>query len=72
MLFLSMVEAKRRIIVLTEPDMCQECEKEFASGRVPKEIEFACAEIPNDLRSRLAERRAKASAEFVRKTARTV
>jgi hypothetical protein len=45
MLFLT-VDTKRRIIVVTERDMCDQCEKEFAAGRVPKEIEFICAEIP--------------------------
>jgi len=29
MLFLTMVEAKRRVIILTERDMCDQCEKEF-------------------------------------------
>src|SRR5258708_16047531 len=32
MLFLTMVEAKRRLIILTEKDMCDQCEKEFESG----------------------------------------
>jgi hypothetical protein len=35
MLFLTMVEAQRRVIVLTEQDMCDQCEKEAAGGRVP-------------------------------------
>lgn len=39
MLFLTMVETKRRIVVLTERDMCSQCEKEAAGGRVPPEIE---------------------------------
>src|SRR5437879_2828448 len=39
MLFLTQIEAKRRVIVLTEQDMCDLCEKEFAAGRVPREIE---------------------------------
>ena len=69
MLFLTMVEAKRRIIVLTERDMCGQCEKEFAAGRVPKEIEFVCAEIPADLRERLEKGREKASGEFLGKAA---
>src|SRR5712692_5848024 len=51
MLFLSMVDAKRRVIVLTERDMCDQCEKEAAGGRVPPEIEFVCAIIPDDLRT---------------------
>jgi len=49
MLFLTLVEAKRRMIVLTEQDMYEQCKKEVAGGRVPKEIEFACAAIPDDL-----------------------
>ena len=63
MLFLTQVDAKRRIIVLTERDMCDQCNKEFAAGRVPKEIEFVCADIPADLRARLVEGRGKASGE---------
>jgi hypothetical protein len=63
MLFLTQVNAKRRIIVLTEKDMCDQCNKEFAAGRVPKEIEFVCADIPDDLRARLMEGREKASGE---------
>jgi hypothetical protein len=63
MLFLTQVDAKRRIIVLTERDMCDQCNKEFAAGRVPKEIEFVCADIPDDLRTRLVEGREKASGE---------
>jgi hypothetical protein len=63
MLFLSMVQAKRRIIILTERDMCDQCEKEAVGGRVPPEIEFACAVIPDDLRVRLVTARMKASGE---------
>lgn len=63
MLFLTMVEAKRRVMILTERDMCDQCEKEFAGGRVPPEIEFVCAVIPDDLRVRLIAARLKASGE---------
>lgn len=65
MLFLTMVEAKRRIIVLTERDMCDQCEKEARGGRVPREIEFVCVQLPDDLRAKLIEARLKASGEFV-------
>ena len=58
-----MVEAKRRVIVLTEKDMCDQCEKEAAGGRVPKGIEFVCALIPDELRARLVAARLKASGE---------
>ncbi len=64
MLFLSMVEAKRRVIVLTERDMYDQCQKEAAGGRVPPEIEFACAVVPEDLRARLVAARLTASREF--------
>lgn len=63
MLFLTLVDAKRRVIVLTEKDMFDQCAKELAAGRVPKEIEFACAVIPDELRSRLIAARSKASRE---------
>lgn len=69
MLFLTMVDARRRIIVLTERDMCDECEKEFSAGRVPPEIEFVCASIPEELRVRLIEGRGKASDESLGKAA---
>jgi hypothetical protein len=63
MLFLTMVEAKRRLIILTEPDMFDQCKKEATGGRVPPEIEFACAIIPDELRVRLVAARNKASRE---------
>jgi hypothetical protein len=47
MLFLTMVDAKRRLIVLTEPDMYEQCKREAAGGRVPPEIGFVCAVIPS-------------------------
>jgi hypothetical protein len=63
MLFLTLVDAKRRVIVLTEEDMLIQCGKEANGGRVPPEIEFACASIPNELRSRLVAARSVASRE---------
>lgn len=67
MLFLTMVQAEKRIIVLTEQDMLAQCEKEKSGGRVPPEIDFICAEIPSTLRSKLDSARAKASAEVTPK-----
>ncbi len=63
MLFLLMVEATRRLIVLTESDMYALCIDEQTKGRVPREIEFARAAIPDALRARLKEARATASSE---------
>jgi hypothetical protein len=68
MLFLTMVEAQRRVIILTERDMCDQCEKEAAGGRVPPEIEFACANIPDELRTRLVAARLRASGEGMERT----
>jgi hypothetical protein len=62
-LFLTMVEANRRIIVLTERDMFVQCEKEKAAGRIPPAIEFAFAEIPDEMNRRLIAAREKASNE---------
>ncbi len=67
MLFLILVEAKRRVVVLTEKDMLEQCEKERKGGRVPKEIEFVCAQIPDDLRGRLDTAKSRASAEVSRR-----
>jgi hypothetical protein len=67
MLFLTMVQAEKRIIVLTEQDMHDHCEKEKFGGRVPPEIEFLCAEIPDPLREKLVSARASASAEVMPK-----
>jgi hypothetical protein len=67
MLFLTMVEAKQRLIILTERDMCDYCEKEKAAGRIPPEIDFVCAIIPEDLRTRLVAARLKASGESLGK-----
>lgn len=66
MLFLTMVVAKQRLIILTERDMCDQCEREAAGGRVPPEITFACATIPDELRVRLVAARLTASGEFGR------
>lgn len=63
MLFLTMVEAKRRVVVLTEADMLEQCKKEVAGGRVPPEIEFVCAAIPDDLKRKLVAAREVASRE---------
>jgi len=62
-LFLLLVDADRRIIVLTESDMYEQCLKEHEGGRVPPEIEFVCAELPTDLKTRLVQARGRSSEE---------
>ena len=54
---------EKKIIVLTEKDMYEQCMAEIATGRAPKDIEFMYAEIPHALRVKLAESREKASRE---------
>lgn len=63
MFFLLQAKASRRIVVLTEPDMHELCMKEQDDGRVPREIEFVLAEIPETLRSQLVKARKAASDE---------
>ncbi|MCL6558270.1 MAG: hypothetical protein K6U74_05615 [Firmicutes bacterium] len=64
MLFLLLAkEPEKRIIVLTEPDMFEVCSKEKAGGRVPQQIEFVLAELPEDLRQKLTRARNNASKE---------
>ncbi len=62
-LFLTLVSAKRRLVVLTEKDMFDQCQKEKEAGRVPQDIEFLCAEIPAELRDQLVTAREKSSRE---------
>ena len=61
--FLLLAQARRRLIVLTEPDMHAWWLKEAAKGRVPTDIEFLHAVIPDDLDATLQAARRKASSE---------
>ena len=64
MLFLLLArEPEKRIIVLTEPDMLEVCSKEKTGGRVPQQIEFVLADLPEELRKKLTQARKNASKE---------
>lgn len=63
MLFLTMVETKQRVVVLTEQNMYEKCLKEKAGGRVLPEIDFAFAPLPAELNERLLAARLKSSVE---------
>jgi len=54
-------EPKRRIIILTEPDMLEVCSKEKSGGRVPQQIDFVLADLPENLREKLTQARKKTS-----------
>lgn len=62
-LFLTMVDAKRKVVVLTERDMYEQCLKETQGGRVPQEIEFAYAPLCDELNVRLIAARRSCSTE---------
>jgi hypothetical protein len=71
MLFLMLAEkAKRRVMVLTEPDMHEQLKNEAGAGRMPMEIEVVCAEIPAELRSKLDAARKVAVSEMTVKAAK--
>jgi hypothetical protein len=61
--FLHLAKAQRRIVVFTEPDMRAEWEKEQKNGRVPENIEFMDAKLPDNLRRELEKARSIASNE---------
>jgi hypothetical protein len=66
-LFLTLIDTRRRVVVLSERDRFDPCQKEGAGGRVPHKIEFVCAVIPDDLRARRMRARSKASGESLGK-----
>lgn len=53
MLFLMLASPLRAVIVLTERDMYELCEKEKEAGRAPRNIEFHHAPLPADLAAKL-------------------
>jgi hypothetical protein len=62
-MFLLLADVHRRLVVLTEPDMYLLCQDEVARGRMPKDIEFLLADLPQELRRRLQVAREVASRE---------
>lgn len=63
MLFLLMVKAEKRLIVLTEKGMYDLCLKEKGNGRVPLEVEFVLVELPESLAKSLQDAKSIASKE---------
>ena len=53
----------RRLLVLAEPCMYEECLRERKNGRVPLNVEFVLADLPQDLRDLLTRSRERASRE---------
>ncbi len=63
MLFLLLVKAEKRLIVLTEKGMYDLCLKEKSNGRVPLEVEFVLVELPESLAKLLQDAKSIASKE---------
>lgn len=61
--FLLLAPAARRVVVLTEADMMQLCEKERADGRIPQGVELLHAVLPRQLVDALKAARKIASRE---------
>jgi hypothetical protein len=62
-LFLLMTQVEKRLIVLTERDMYELCQREKLNGRVPLEITFLHAELPGHLAASLQKAKKTASKE---------
>jgi hypothetical protein len=64
MLWLSeAADVSRRLLVLTEEDMLDYCQKQRAAGRLPRCIELVGVPLPPDLAAQLVEARRNASVE---------
>jgi hypothetical protein len=62
-LMLSLVKAKRRMLLLTELSMFQLSSKEQLAGRLPLDIEIFLVELPGEMRAELEQARGVASRE---------
>ena len=65
-LFLTVVNAKQRIIILSEKDVFDLCQKEKNNGRVLREIEFVHAKIPEGLKKMLGDVKKGAAQEVTK------
>ncbi|NMB80865.1 MAG: hypothetical protein GYA14_03515 [Ignavibacteria bacterium] len=66
-MFLLMSDCVKRVILLTENDMYNKCIKEKEAGRMPLQIEFMLASIPEDLAIKLKQAKVVASKEVTPK-----
>ncbi len=62
-LFLVLSAAPHPVLVFTERDMFELCQKEAQNGRLPSSLQFLLAEIPADLEARLRVARLASSRE---------
>ena len=62
-LMLTLVAAKKKLMLLTEADMANFALKEQNEGRLPLDIEICYVELPKELKAQLSEARDVASKE---------
>lgn len=62
-LFLHLADAQKKVMLFTEADMFEKCQKEYREGRVPKDIAIMYVELPIELAEELREARGKAASE---------
>ena len=62
-LFLLQTSLDRRLVVLADADLFKLCEREIDSGRMPRQVEFFHAPLPDALEIKLRASRAVAAAE---------
>lgn len=62
-LMLSLVQARTKLLILTEPCMAEFCTREQQQGRLPLDIQIIHVELPSNLKAELLGARAIASKE---------
>ena len=63
LLFMTLTDAKQKLVLVTQPDMYELCQIESAAGRVPLDVDFVQVELPEELAEELRKAKARASAE---------
>jgi len=54
---------KRRLLLFTEPDMVELCQREKNNGRIPRNIEIFVVDLPENLKWKLVDAKKNASRE---------
>ena len=63
MLFLTLVRAHRRIVILTETDMFSRCQAQMTAGRLPQSVELLHAKVSLRMAANLRRARRKSARE---------
>ncbi len=63
LLFMTMTDADQKLVLVTQPDMFELCQRELAAGNVPPGVDFVHVELPRELARALRDAKARASEE---------